>query len=858
MNKDTSTFLFLFLFSQMIFAQQKSDSLQAILWSDTIKHTEFNEGVTGDPLQLILGKVPGAEVFKAGSDPNVPSSLVIRGINGLYSESQALFVIDGIVGGDLFLVPPQEIESIKILKNYSETSIYGIEGSNGVLLVTTKKGMKNRRLSMNFNTAVSLQQATTLHDLFTASDMREKALTHQEIQFFDGGANTNWQGELFRTTISQSYQLALGGTLKNTTYQVSFNHIDQPGNVRGTDRNATGGSINLSQTAFKKKLQINGQMSYYQSKIHVIDYPAGRYGENLFYQTFNQNPTDPVYTANGDYYQGNRVFEYYNPIALNNLITNEGKIKQLSAVLNTTWEIWKGFGIIVTYSHTGHKTNTLYNRLPGANPNADALSTEGTDNHSRTNFLAGITFNRILGKNHFFDLFTGYMYRYSSQDYARYSYQESSTAGDSSVEKIWYRDYGLRTYLNYHYKQKYYIRFVINQEHYQSHVTPEQNGTTLGWGQWVFYPGISASWEISQEGFMSKIKTVSTLILRGGYGIAGARPKPEYLSEYNPGYNDKELSTETITEFTAALVAGLFRNRIMAEIEFYHRNNVNALFRQPVHVPPNLYPYSYLNGMKVINYGIELKIMTRVIDNRMMVWNSGLCFSGNKNKVISIEGETPINSGYIDYYETYSDSPYILTTTSGHSILAYNMPVFHGYSNGVPVYEGKDGVFTTYVDGAKREISDNVYPDYILSWTNSFTLFKTVDLSLMFQYVAGHRIFNGTRMYLSVPGNYLVLNTLPEAENNYEDGVKRIPFSNIYLENASYLRLENLSVGYTFIPQNRKWKGRLRVYLAANNLFTITGYSGLDPSYNYYAHGLDYFNTYPKYRSFTLGINLEI
>lgn len=859
MMKKLYPLLVLFLFSQIILAQQKPDSLKPVSWPDTITRAQFNEGVISDPLQLILGKEPGAEVYKAGSDPNVPSSFMIRGAYGLYSETYPLYVIDGIIGGDLFMVPPQEIESVKILKNLAETSFYGSEGTNGVILLTTKTGKKNKRLSVNFNTAVSLGQITGLPYLFTADQMREKAQTHNDINFNDGGASTNWQDELFRTTVSQSYQLALGGTLKNTTYRVSFNHIDQPGNVRASDRNITGVSVKLSQTAFKKRLQVDGLVSYYRTKSHTISYPAGRFGETLFYQIFNQNPTDPVYTPDGSsYYQGQRVYQYYNPKALIAMIDNEWTSEQRSALLNATWDIWKGLGIKFSGSYNDNKTNTLYDRLAGAYPGATSYTMEGTDSYTRTNLLAGLIFNRCLGKKHFFDLFAGYMFRSFTQENELFKYQNNSTTGDYSLAWSHYRDYGLRANLNYNFRQKYFLGVVINQEHYQSNITPEKNGTTLGWGQWVFYPGITTSWNIGREKFMKKIKPVSTLILKGSYGIAGARPKAEYLSESNAGYNNKELTTEKTAEFTAGLDAGFFRNRIMTGIEYYHRKTSNAIIQQYLPVPPNVTPYSYRNGMSMTNSGIELKIIARVMDKKMIGWNSILCLSRNKNKVISIEGEESINSGYVDYYMMYSNSPYILTTTSGHSVLAYNLPVFKGYYNGQPVYETEDGGATTNVELAKRRISDQVFPDYILSWTNCFTLLKSFDLSLMFRYVSGHRIFNGTRMYLSIPSNYLTLNTLPEAESNYEAGVLRIPFSNMYLENASYLRLENLSVGYTFIPQNMKWKGRLRVYLAVNNLFTITGYSGLDPAFNYTSPGLDYFNTYPKNREYTLGINLEI
>jgi len=859
MMKKPAALIVLFLVSQIILAQQKPDSLQTVSWPDTIKRTQFNEGVISDPLQLILGKEPGAEVYKAGSDPNVPSDLIIRGSYGLYSETHPLYLIDGIIGGDLFMVPPQEIESVKILKNLAETSFYGTEGSNGVVLIITKKGKKNRHLSVDFNTAVSMSQTKGLSGLLSADEMRQQALMYPEIEFTDGGASTDWQDELFRTAVSQSYQLALGGTLKNTTYRLSFDHIDQPGNVIGSGMSITGGSVSLSQTAFKKKLRVDGMVSFYQSQSDFIFYPAQINEENLFYQIFIQNPTDPVYTSDGSTYnQSQRVFQYSNPVALVNTITNEGKTKQLSAVLKATWDIWKGFGIKFSGSYTDNKTTTLYDRPAGAYPGAVGYSKNGMDDNSRFNLLAGLTYNKCLGNKHFFDLFAGYIYRSSTRENLVDLYNAHSITVEQTMATLKYNDYSFRTDLNYHFMQKYHIGLVLNQEHDQSNVTPYENGKTLDWGQWIFYPGISVSWEINREKFMKKIKAVSTLILKGSYGMAGTRPKAAYLSDYNPGLTNNKLEIETTAEFTTGLEAGFVRNRMMAEIEYYNRNTNNAITRQHVPVPPSLVPYSYQNGMQVTNSGIELKVMARVIDKKKMTWNSILCFSMNKNEVTSVEENATMNSGYIGYYFHYTDSPYILTTISGHSVLAFNLPVSVGYHDGQPIYEQKDGGFTNNVNQAKRNISDKVFPDYIFSWTNSFTILKSIDVSLLFQYVAGHRIFNGTRMYLSIPSNYLNLNTIPEAENNYNAGVYILPFSDLYLENASYLRLENLSVGYTYVPQNMKWKGKLRVYLAVNNLFTITGYSGLDPAFNYNSPGLDYFNTYPKNHVYTLGINLEI
>lgn len=855
--KQLFSLLLFSLFSQMALAQQKTDSLAPVSWPDTI--TRFNEGILSDPLQLILGIEPGVEVFKAGSDPNVASSFMLRGANDQIGETYPLYVIDGIVGASLFTIPPQEIESVKILKNLSETSFYGTEGTGGVLLITTKKGNKNKKLSVSFNSAVSLAQTKGLEGLLTAQEMRDQASTHTSFNFIDGGATTDWQDELFRTTVSQSYQLSVGGTLKNTSYRLSFNHLDQPGNIRGSDRNMTGGSLNLSQTAFKNKLQVNGLVSYYQTNQNSVTYTSGRNSQNLLYQVFIQNPTDPVYTSGGSYYQSRRAFGVSNPAALADLITNEAKTKQLSAVLNANWDIWKGLGVKITGSYSKNESNGLYIIPPDAYPGAYTLNSESSYTYDRTNLLAGVTYNRSLGQKHNLDLFAGYMYRNSADDNEVNTNHDSSFLTYSLSTKK-YTDYAILARLNYNFRQKYYLGVVLNQEHDESHITKEMNQTTLDWAQWSFYPGVAASWEISREGFMKNIKPVSTLILKGSYGITGARPGAEYISFYNPAYTDLDLKAETTTEFTAGIDVGFFRNRIMLEAEYYHRTTGNIIIMQPIPMPPNPVPYAYKNGMEVTNSGIELKLSTRVIDTKTVVWNSILGFSRNINEVVSIEGDISLNSGYIDYNPFATFDTYLFTTTTGHPVRAYNLPVFDRYYNGMPVYERENGGYTYNLSEARREIIDQVFPSYNLSWANSFSILKSIDLSLMFRYVAGHSIFNATRMYQSNPSNYLSLNTLQEAGTNYDNGVQQVPFSDMYLENASYLRLENLSAGYTFhfLPQNKKWNGRLRIYLAMNNLFTITGYSGLDPSFNNNSQGLDYFNTYPKSRTYTLGINLDI
>jgi iron complex outermembrane receptor protein len=511
----------------------------------------------------------------------------------------------------------------------------------------------------------------------------------------------------------------------------------------------------------------------------------------------------------------------------------------------------------VTGSYAGYEVSYRYYRPDESTPGSKTLSADGTDKTSRYNLLAGLTYRGYAGKQHSFDMFAGYVLRSVTNQVDNFSnYNNGGITQHSRYNQYMFDNCFLAT-IDYGFRNKYFAGIVINQEH-------NTNGFGFisdhapAWGQWVFYPGITASWNIGREKFMKNIGWISALILKGSYGKAGTRPYPSRMPGANLLSENDSLQTEITDEFTGALEAGFLKNRILARIEYYYQHTGNAMIAVALNLPPNLNQYTLVNGMKISNSGIEFKLMADIIKRKEFAWNSVLGFSMNKNKVKYMELIKSMYSGVVDYYSAWTDHPFAITTTTGYSLLAFNLPVFVDYYDHQPLYENENGGYTLHLDEAKREITDKVYPAYIFSWYNTFNVLKSFDVSVLFRYVAGHRIFNGTRMYLSVPSNYLYVNTLPEAESNYENGISNVPFGDLYLENASYLRLENLSVGYTFVPGNKKWAEGLKIYFAFGNLFTITGYTGSDPSFNYDSPGLDYFNTYPTNRTYTLGISLGI
>ncbi|MCA1747299.1 MAG: SusC/RagA family TonB-linked outer membrane protein, partial [Bacteroidales bacterium] len=334
--------------------QKKSDRTGAVA---SIEADELNQGVLTDPIQAMQGKIAGVSITKKGGDPNSGFSVKIRGSSGFDSNTNPLYVVDGVPGVDPTTIAPEDIQSFNVLKDASSTAIYGARGANGVIIIETKKGSKGAA-TIDFNSYVSLDKVANRLDMLSADEIRQY-VADNDLNFTDGGANTNWQDEIYRTGVSQNYNLAAAGGTESGTYRVSLSHSDFTGVVKGTSKVRTIGRINMSQKAINDRLTLSASLAGTVENNDYIDYSTD--GSNaVLYQAFQRNPTDPVYTEDGDFYETQRDFNYYNPVALIEQIQNTRDAKRFLGNLKADFEITDGLVAGVNLGYLRDDSESFY------------------------------------------------------------------------------------------------------------------------------------------------------------------------------------------------------------------------------------------------------------------------------------------------------------------------------------------------------------------------------------------------------------------------------------------------------------------------------------------------------------------
>ncbi len=338
--------------------QKKSDRTGAVA---SIKADEMNAGVLTDPVQAIQGKIAGVSVTKKGGDPNAGFDIKIRGASSLSSGTNPLYVVDGIPGVDPTTIAPEDIESWNVLKDASAAAIYGSRGANGVIIINTKRGTSKtgtRDAQIDFSSYLATDMVANRLDLLSADQIRSY-VSENNLNFEDGGASTDWQDEIFRTGMSQNYNLSITGGDQKASYRASLSHQDFEGVIIGTEKQRTIGRINIDQSAFDDRLTISAGLSGTFEQNDYISYTSN--GPNdVLYQAFQRNPTDPVYDADGKYYETQRQFNYWNPVALVQDIQNERSAKRFFGFFKADLDIYRGISAGVNLGYTRDDYESFY------------------------------------------------------------------------------------------------------------------------------------------------------------------------------------------------------------------------------------------------------------------------------------------------------------------------------------------------------------------------------------------------------------------------------------------------------------------------------------------------------------------
>jgi TonB-dependent starch-binding outer membrane protein SusC len=890
--------------------QKKTDKTGAV---STVKSDDLNGGVITNPIQSMQGKAAGVLVTKKGGDPSENFSVRIRGASGFNSNTQPLYVIDGIPGADPNVISPDDIESFNILKDAASTAIYGSRGSNGVIIITTKKGKaegldktgsKNDGAYSNieFNSQISIENVAKKLNVLSAQGMRDYAqqLFKEALPvhpnwtvdsvFIDGGASTDWQNEIYRTGVAYTNNLSFSGGNKHNNYLASLTHSNWQGTMRGTGKEITTARISVNQKAINDRLNLTANLMGAFEKNDYENY--GGWGkDDIIYQALSRNPTDSVYNSSGGYYQTNRQFNYENPIAIINEVTNDRIAKKFLGGLKADFEILSGLVASVNLGYLYDDASNNYFRPASLYSSADnGFGRKQYSAISNKLIEATATYNKTFKLNHNFNALLGYSWQEQVESgfYSQGRDAMSNYAGPANLAVLnnvvwgdigsWKGQWNLIGFfgrVQYNYKSKYFVSASLRRD--GSSKFGENN-------KWGWFPTAAIGWSLDQEKFLSDVKWLSQLKLRASFGISGNQEIGMYRSQllwepkqgidpetgkevvtFTPAWNaNPDLKWEETTEYNVGVDFGFFNSRLSGSLEVYYKLTNDLLGEYQVPVPPNKAPRTFANSGSMSNQGIELYIQAYAISNSTFTWKTGLTVSSNKTKILDLgeyfADDDVRKEGYISGRGMVGEEYYVTGIMEGGSVGDFYLPTYVTLNeDGLFVYKSKTGGYTTDLSEAERTVVGNAAPKVEIGWSNLLTLGKHWSLDLAFRAWIGNHVYNATRMFFDDPGNMPDLNGLPEAIEWHNKGrTSSASIANIYVEDASFLKLDYINLSYDFNVSKIKWLKKLSLYISANNIFTITGYSGVDPetTVNGLAFGIDQYNVYPKTRAYTAGVKV--
>ena len=875
----------------------------------TVQAKDLNKGVFSDPASMLQGKVAGLTVTTSG-DPNGTPSITLRGASSLREGAamQPYYVIDGIPGVDISMVSPDDIESIDVLRDATATAIYGSKAANGVIIITTKTGGKTERTNVSYNGYVAFDKVSKTLDVASANDIRNYVKANGIDYAYDKSANTDWQKEVLRTGVSHNHNLSINGGGAKTKYMASINFMDRQGVVDGSHMNRLNIRSLLSSKVLKERLELSVGLNAMYGKNENMSMGkggngSGNEGKSVLDAMNYFNPTIPIKNADGTWSTGDGSANY-NPLSIINEDPSETIWKRNQIVAKASLKIIEGLVWNANYSfdhfqstfssYHSHSTQLVpYNAYNGtAN-----RSTYFGNNHT---FETYVNYDHTFAKVHKLALMAGYSWEERNtgdgfgltvhnffDDYLKWNQLTYAGAIDGmpavqsgTKEKI--RNISFYGRVSYSYNSRYMLQATIRRD--GSSVFADGH-------RWGTFPSVSAAWNVTEEPFMANQKVFDNLKLRLGYGVSGnALGFGAYSGVATYGatgttfvYNgnswailgatklaNPDLKWESTGMFNVGLDYGFLNNRINGSIEFYHKKTKDLIWNYPVSTV--IYPFDTIaaNVGEITNKGVEFTINFDAIRTKNFNWMTTLNLSHNKNTVDKLSNDKFQTSTFAQ------GDPMV----AGVSANGYTQRVIEGEPLGTfYLYEyagtGSDGKATYYVRDANgnktgettsspeykdRYIAGNAQPKLTFGWNNTLSL-KNWTMTLFFTGVLGNKIYNGSRAHYTAPDFFAGgKNVLKEfiTDRPYSDNLSNIP-SDRFLEKGDYLRLQTLTLGYTF-DKLGDWLQSLQIYATCNNVFTITGYKGLDPEVRMDGidPGVDYrWSTYPHTRTFMAGLRVN-
>jgi TonB-dependent starch-binding outer membrane protein SusC len=858
---------------------------------------DFSMGNVSRPQDLIMGKVPGVSIVTDGGSPSAGATIRIRGGSSLSASNSPLIVIDGVpvdnsgisgMGNPLSLVNSNDIESFTVLKDASATAIYGSRASNGVILITTKKGSAGRPFHVSYDGSFALGTRTGSIDVLSSEEYRsviysKYAVGSPAVNAL-GKENTDWQKQIYQTATTMDHNLSFSGSVKTIPYRASVGYTDQTGILKTSELGRLTSSLNLNPSFLDNHLMVNVAAKYMNIKNRFAN--QGAIGGAL-----SMDPTHPVYDAvtgakyggyytwlqtNGDPISINAPF---NPIAQLEQTNDRSYVDRFLGNVQVDYKLhflpdlkitvnagadysWSDGKTIVDqnaawYWNNGRGRYNIYNQQK-KNKLLDIYGNYKKDLpsiHSRIDFTAGYSWQHFYNQGSYWE-----------RNYSKtITYQDTKYYTESYLVSFFGR-------LNYVFMEKYLLTATLRDD--GSSKFSQEN-------RWGLFPSLAFAWDIKQEGFMGNMSSVSALKLRVGYGKTGQQDIPggdyPYLARYTfsqdnaqyqfgngfittlrPEGYDSNLRWETTTTYNAAIDFGFLKDRITGTVEAYYRPTEDLINTIDVPAGTNLTNRITTNVGNLTNKGVELAFNFKPFVTPTYEWSIGLNGTMNINEITKL---TALDDPNFIGVETGGISGgvgnNVQINTVGYPRNTFYLAEQVYDSQGMPVdnlYVDRngDGTVTSQGQSDKYRVG-KPDPDWLIGF-NSMFRYKNFDFSFNGRVSLGNYVYNNVQSGTSYSDMYTSVGSL----YNRNSVLLRTKFANpqywsdYFLENGSFLRLDNMVAGYSF-DNLAQGAAKLRVFVSAQNLFVITKYSGLDPEI---FGGIDG-NVYPRPRTIMFGVNLD-
>lgn len=867
--------------------------------TSTVAHIgseDFLASSSLDPTMMIQGKVPGVSITNTGvGDPNNQASIQIRGVSSRSAGLGPLIVIDGVPGGNLTNLNPNDIASFDILKDGAAAAIYGTRGSNGVIVVTTKKGSRDGATHTTYIGTMTANVAD--HDLKMLDAQAYRELRADAVNGVDLGGNDNWLDAVTRTGWGTSHTVSISGGNEKTNYRATVDYRMQNGVDRYSSRKEFGGRASINHTTKGGLFNITLNLAP-----RIVDRKISSW--DVFRNALEANPTTPIWEEeNVRYMNFTGQTAGYNPVELMALEDNTATTKLLETDATVKLNIFPLFAKDTWPSQTLTTQVTVADHEDSNfnywfRPSTSTLAiNNGYDGEGSRSYDKG--FQRSL---EWLTNYTGSFGDHNVKAMLGYSYQYNQYSGMSAENKDFPNDglgsnslgtgqwaleeghVGMGSYKNdskliaffgrvsYDWKSRYILTASLRHE------GSSRFGANHKWGN---FPAISAGWRISDEPFMNGLSWINDLKLRADYGETGNQDFSSYMSlntmtgfgyyYYNGQYYqvwgpaknvNPDLHWEKAKNWNIGLDFSVLDAKLTGSLNYYNRRQQDLLGDYDVSVPPYLFSTTFVNVGTMRNSGFEFDLRWNAVTNRDFTYTVDFVGATMDNKFVDFSNTQYVGQDYYDVVGTEDPYPFhnLQRIQKGERLGNFYMYRYAGIDDegNWAIYD-KDGNIKLASEGTEddRQIVGNGLPKFTASMTHTFR-YRNFDLSLFFRGAFGYDIFNIHDFYYghqSFNGN-----VMEKAYTKYAVLQGSQEVTDYYLEKGDYVKLDALTLGYTF-NLNRRFLNSVRLTFTAKNLFTITGYSGVDPS-SFQTNGLTPGATgsrtyYPSCRQLILGAQID-